>query len=48
VVVLATVEGGGFGSDTAAPLVREILAAYYNLDPSEIEEPAGGAAEVAE
>ncbi len=48
VVVLATVEGGGFGSDTAAPLVREILAAYYNLDPSQIEEPAGGAAEVAE
>ncbi len=48
IVVAATVEGGGFGSDTAAPIVRDILAAANNIDPAGIEEPTDGGSEVAE
>jgi len=29
VVVIVTVEGGGFGADTAAPAAKEILSAYF-------------------
>lgn len=31
-VVAVTIEGGGFGAETAAPAVREILAALFDVD----------------
>lgn len=31
-VVAATIEGGGFGAEAAAPAVREILAALFDVD----------------
>jgi penicillin-binding protein 2 len=43
IVVAATVEQGGFGADSAAPLVREILATYFDIDAEDLEtttEPA--------
>jgi penicillin-binding protein 2 len=33
IVVAATVERGGFGVDTAAPIVQQILADYFNVKP---------------
>jgi penicillin-binding protein 2 len=33
IVVAATVERGGFGVDTAAPIVEQILADYFNVKP---------------
>jgi penicillin-binding protein 2 len=33
IVVAATVERGGFGVDTAAPIVQQILAAYLHVKP---------------
>jgi cell division protein FtsI/penicillin-binding protein 2 len=30
-VVVATAEGGGFGVQTAAPIVRQILATLFNV-----------------
>jgi penicillin-binding protein 2 len=45
IVVVATLERGGFGADTAAPAVREILAQYFGVKSGEIEavsDPAGG------
>ncbi len=29
IVVVATIEGGGFGAETAAPLVRQVLSKFY-------------------
>jgi penicillin-binding protein 2 len=34
IVVVATVERGGFGAEAAAPVVARILEDYFNLDPS--------------
>ena len=45
IVVVATLERGGLGADTAAPAVREILAQYFDVKSGEIEavsDPAGG------
>lgn len=36
IVVVATVERGGFGADTAAPIVRLILSRYFGVRPAEI------------
>ncbi len=33
IVVAATIEEGGFGADTAAPTVMQILADYLNVEP---------------
>jgi penicillin-binding protein 2 len=38
VVVAVTVEGVGFGAETAAPIAREILTAYFGVDAKDIEE----------
>jgi penicillin-binding protein 2 len=35
-VVVVTVEGGGFGADTAAPATRDILSQIYDVKPGEI------------
>ncbi len=48
VVIAATVEGGGFGADTAAPIVRGILSAYFDVKPKDVKDVAGGAAGAAE
>ena len=37
IVVAATVEQGGFGADSAAPLVREILTTYFDVDAEDLE-----------
>jgi penicillin-binding protein 2 len=37
VVVVATLERGGFGADTAAPAVRDILTEYFDVKPSDVE-----------
>ena len=34
IVVAVTVERGGFGVDTAAPVAEQILADYFNVKPS--------------
>ncbi|MDQ3608567.1 MAG: penicillin-binding transpeptidase domain-containing protein [Actinomycetota bacterium] len=34
IVVAATVEGGGFGADTAAPIVCQVMRAWYDVDSS--------------
>ncbi|MCW3010287.1 MAG: hypothetical protein JWO90_691 [Solirubrobacterales bacterium] len=36
-VVVATVEGGGFGAESAAPLVRQIFSQYYTGDPGPLQ-----------
>ena len=36
-VVVATIEGGGFGAERAAPAVRDILMPLLNLDASDVE-----------
>ena len=40
-VVAVTVEGGGFGADTAAPITREILSTYLNIDEKKIKDVEG-------
>ena len=42
-VVVVTVEGGGFGADTAAPAVRDILSQIYDVKPGDISEPTSTA-----
>jgi penicillin-binding protein 2 len=37
VVVVATIERGGFGADAAAPAVRDILTQYFHIKPEKIE-----------
>ncbi len=32
-LVVATVEGGGFGAETAAPIVRRIFSQWYTGKP---------------
>ncbi len=39
VVVAATVEEGGFGADTAAPVVAQVMQTYLNIPESKIEAP---------
>jgi len=39
IVIAATVERGGFGAERAAPLVRRMLASWFDLDP-ELARPA--------
>jgi penicillin-binding protein 2 len=41
IVVAATIEQGGFGVDSAAPVARQILTAYYDEHPQEAK-AAGG------
>ncbi len=41
-MVCATDEAGGFGADTAAPMVRLILAELFNVDENQLV--AGGGA----
>jgi penicillin-binding protein 2 len=43
IVVAATIEQGGFGVESAAPVVRQILDAYYNTH-KEAAKAAGGKA----
>ncbi len=43
IVVAATIEEGGFGVDSAAPVARQILEAYYNEHPDQAK-AAGGRA----
>ncbi|MEO8091882.1 MAG: penicillin-binding protein 2 [bacterium] len=38
IVVVATLERGGFGADSAAPAVQEILSEYFNVKPEKIEQ----------
>ena len=38
VVVVATIERGGFGADAAAPAVRQILTNYFDVKAEKIEE----------
>ncbi len=41
IVVAATIEQGGFGVDSAAPVARQILDAYFNMHKQEAK-AAGG------
>jgi penicillin-binding protein 2 len=43
IVVAATIEEGGFGVDSAAPVARQILTAYYDEHPDQAK-AAGGKA----
>ena len=43
IVVAATIEEGGFGVESAAPVAEHVLAAYYNEHPDEAK-AAGGKA----
>lgn len=36
-VVVATIEGGGFGAESAAPLVRQIFSQYYTGKPGPLQ-----------
>jgi penicillin-binding protein 2 len=42
IVTVATIEEGGFGAESAAPAVLQILEAYYNTQATEVSS-AGGA-----
>ena len=42
-VIAATIEGGGFGAEAAAPAVRQILGSVFEVDESSGEIPAGTA-----
>jgi penicillin-binding protein 2 len=42
IVVVATIEGGGFGSEAAAPAVRQIYDAYFKVKPEDVEEAEEG------
>jgi penicillin-binding protein 2 len=48
VVVVATIERGGFGADAAAPAVKEILTDYFDVKPGEVEQVSDPAATVYE
>jgi penicillin-binding protein 2 len=37
IVVVATIERGGFGADAAAPAVRDILTQYFHIKPEKVE-----------
>ena len=39
--MVVTVEGGGFGADTAAPAARDILNAIFDVKPGQIEDTGG-------
>jgi penicillin-binding protein 2 len=41
--VVTTIEGGGFGAETAAPAVRQILGALLDVDESSGDIPTGSA-----
>ncbi|CAB4907429.1 unannotated protein [freshwater metagenome] len=41
IVVVATVEDGGFGSDSAAPIVCQMLRKWYDQDPARVPCAAG-------
>jgi penicillin-binding protein 2 len=41
IVVAATIEQGGFGVESAAPVARQILDAYYNEHPAEAKKAGG-------
>jgi len=38
VVVVATIERGGFGADAAAPAVRQILTDYFDVKPGQVDD----------
>ena len=48
VVVVATLERGGFGADSAAPAVRDILTEYFDIKPGEVEQVSDPSATVYE
>ncbi len=48
VVVVATIERGGFGADAAAPAVKEILTEYFDVKPGEIDQVSDPTATVYE
>ena len=48
VVVVATIERGGFGADAAAPLVAEILTDYFEIKPGQVEQVSAPSATVYE
>src|SRR3954452_17432427 len=41
IVVAATIEEGGFGVDSAAPVARQILTAYYDEHPEQAKQAGG-------
>ncbi|MGI9557652.1 MAG: penicillin-binding transpeptidase domain-containing protein, partial [Solirubrobacterales bacterium] len=47
IVVVFTLEDGGFGADTAAPATRRVLAKYFNIrlaDLEDVDDPTQGGA----
>ena len=48
IAVVATLERGGFGADTAAPVVAAILRDYFDIKDSEVEQVSDPAATVYE
>jgi penicillin-binding protein 2 len=50
IVAVATIDGGGFGSDAAAPAVREILNQYFGLKGKQLQQAnqTGGGADAVE
>ena len=42
IAVVVTVERGGFGSEAAAPAVRQIYDTYFAVKPKDVEAPAAG------
>jgi penicillin-binding protein 2 len=47
VVFIATFEGGGFGSETAAPAVKTLLSQYFDVTGKKAEETEPAAATIA-
>jgi len=48
IVVIATLERGGFGADAAAPAVLEMLTEYFDVKPEKIEQVSDPAASIYE
>jgi penicillin-binding protein 2 len=48
VVIVATLERGGFGADSAAPAVKEILSEYFDVEPGEVDDVSDAATAVYE
>jgi len=44
IVVAATIEQGGFGADSAAPAVRQILEDYFDVNPGQVDDVGDEAA----
>lgn len=48
IVVVVTIEQGGFGAETAAPAAAEIIRHYFDIDPDDIVNVAPDTAAIAE